>query len=399
VRTRKTVGGHTTQYVLDLATLPVVISDTDAVYLYGLDIIAQQQAERLYYFQDGLESVRQLLDSTGQVETNYAYDPFGVPVMGGDGSNPYQFTGEAWDAEVELLYLRARYYQPEVGRFLSRDPREGTRWLPASLHPYGYTHNNPTNLVDPGGLTAQPPAKPHIVSRSEWGAVDPGVYVVEVRYPKAPCAIPITTGRHEGMFDPMNPQATAGGYARYEDLWAACKSGRLIDPACDRLPPGDTFDLALILDTIVIHHEGNVQTYDVQEVQRQHMIYEGYSDIGYHYMVGPSGSIYEGRSVEVRGAHVTGKNTSMIGVLELGDFQPGMVLKGGREFPWDWDDDPGPTAEQFASTVTLIRWLDYLYGIDRVVGHRDVPEQNTLCPGKNFTQSQIDELNAVAQER
>jgi hypothetical protein len=44
-----------------MATLPVVISDTEAVYLYGLDIIAQQQTERLYYVHDGLGSVRQLL--------------------------------------------------------------------------------------------------------------------------------------------------------------------------------------------------------------------------------------------------------------------------------------------------------------------------------------------------
>ena len=58
-RTSKIVGGDTTQYVLDLAaTLPVVISDTDAVYLYGLEIIAQQQSERLYYVHDGLGSVR-----------------------------------------------------------------------------------------------------------------------------------------------------------------------------------------------------------------------------------------------------------------------------------------------------------------------------------------------------
>ena len=82
VRTSKTVGADTTEYVLDLmATLPVVISDTGAVYLYGLDIIAQQQSERLYYVHDGLGSVRQLLDSTGDMETNYAYDPFGVPVV------------------------------------------------------------------------------------------------------------------------------------------------------------------------------------------------------------------------------------------------------------------------------------------------------------------------------
>ena len=89
MRTSKTVAGDTTEYVLDLAaTLPVVISNTEAVYLYGLDIIAQQQSERLYYMHDGLGSVRQLVDTTSQIEINYAYDPFGVPLVGGDVYNP-----------------------------------------------------------------------------------------------------------------------------------------------------------------------------------------------------------------------------------------------------------------------------------------------------------------------
>jgi RHS repeat-associated protein len=152
------VSGDTTQYVLDLAaTLPVVVSDTEAVYLYGLDIIAQQQAERLYYFHDGLGSVRQLLDSTGQVQTNYAYDPFGVPVVAGDGSNPYQFTGEAWDAEVELLYLRARYYQPEVGRFIAKDPWAGDVWRPSTLNRYSYARSSPVTRTDPDGLNGHGP--------------------------------------------------------------------------------------------------------------------------------------------------------------------------------------------------------------------------------------------------
>jgi RHS repeat-associated protein len=173
VRTRKTVGGHTTQYVLDLATtLPAVSSDTDGVYLYGLDIIAQQQAERQYYMHDGLGSVRQLLDSTGEIETSYAYDPFGVPVMGGDGSNPYQFTGEAWDAEVELLYLRARYYQPEVGRFITKDPWAGELQRPATLNLYAYARNNPFNLVDPTGLDGADPLA--LRERSAvYDAIDP----------------------------------------------------------------------------------------------------------------------------------------------------------------------------------------------------------------------------------
>jgi RHS repeat-associated protein len=154
VRISKIVAGETTEYALDLlATLPVVISDTDAVYLYGLDIIAQQQSERLYYMHDGLGSVRQLVDTTGQVEANYAYDPFGVPVVEGDESNPYQYTGEAWDAEVGLLYLRARYYQPEVGRFVSRDPWTGSTGRPQAMSgPYTYVGNNPATYVDPTGM-------------------------------------------------------------------------------------------------------------------------------------------------------------------------------------------------------------------------------------------------------
>jgi RHS repeat-associated protein len=153
VRTSKTVSGDTTEYLLDLlATLPVVISDTEAVYLYGLDIIAQQQDERLYYVHDGLGSVRQLLDTTGEIETNYAYDPFGVPLAGGEVYNPYQYTGEAWDAEVGLLYLRARYYQPEAGRFITSDPIGADPERPSVSHRWVYVANNPVSMTDPSGM-------------------------------------------------------------------------------------------------------------------------------------------------------------------------------------------------------------------------------------------------------
>lgn len=58
--------------------------------------------------------MHQLDYATGDIATSYAYDPFGAPLAGGTMPNPYRFTGEAWDAEVELLYLRARYYQPAM---------------------------------------------------------------------------------------------------------------------------------------------------------------------------------------------------------------------------------------------------------------------------------------------
>ncbi|NIN64369.1 MAG: hypothetical protein GTO63_06645 [Anaerolineae bacterium] len=160
VRVGKTIGAATTDYLVDVAaTLPVVISDTDAIYLYGLDIIAEQLAgaDRYYYVHDGLGSVRQLLDSTGQIATRYAYDPFGVPLAGNGVPNPWQFTGEAWDAGVELLYLRARYYQPETGRFVTKDPAARDLRQASTLNLYVYVTNNPINLTDPTGDTRRPP--------------------------------------------------------------------------------------------------------------------------------------------------------------------------------------------------------------------------------------------------
>jgi len=191
-RTSKTVSGDTTQYVLDLAaTLPVVVSDTEAVYLYGLDIMAQQQAERQYYFSDGLGSLRHpstglragLLDSAGEVQANYAYDPFGVPVVAGDASNPYQFTGEAWDEEVELLYLRARYYQPETGRFITKDPWAGDVWRPGTLNRYVYVTNNPVNHTDASGMEGSDPLG---LQDGEW---------------REPRTYPLAPGELEGTWD------------------------------------------------------------------------------------------------------------------------------------------------------------------------------------------------------
>ena len=376
VRTSKTVAGDTTEYVLDLAaTLPVVISDTEAVYLYGLDIIAQQQSERLYYVHDGLGSVRQLLDSTGEIQTNYAYDPFGVPLVGGDVYNPYQFTGEAWDQEVGLLYLRARYYQPETGRFITKDPWAGDVWRPGTLDGYVYVSSDPVNHRDPTGLQGEgsvpnpwlpAPPQPHMVSRSEWRALEPGVYAIG-------CVI--VAGRAERIYDPVT---NSGGYAYYSQL-----------------RPGES--LADILDTIVIHHEGNLQFYSVHMVQLSHMVREGYADIGYHFVIGTFGTVYEGRRIDVRGVHVAGQNTGKVGVLLLGDFEPGFATGRGT-YPVDWNDDPDPTGDQVLSTIALVRWLDYLYGIESVKGHREVEGQETACPGERLMPF-IPLFNAVAQER
>jgi RHS repeat-associated protein len=89
----------------------------------------------------------------GQVALAQSYDPFGVPFeASGSGASDYGYTGEWWGSYNDLLFLRARYYDPMVGRFLSQDPWRGVVRSPISLHPYSYVRQNPVRYVDPLGL-------------------------------------------------------------------------------------------------------------------------------------------------------------------------------------------------------------------------------------------------------
>ena len=64
---------------------------------------------------------------------------------------PSFYRGEQYDSDLGLYYLRARYYNPATGRFLSRDPLDGNAVDPASLHKYLYAGGDPVNMVDPTG--------------------------------------------------------------------------------------------------------------------------------------------------------------------------------------------------------------------------------------------------------
>ncbi len=72
----------------------------------------------------------------------------------GNTANNYLYAGEQYDSNLDNYYLRARYYDPSVGRFTARDPFEGLMTNPLSLAKYPYVHGNPVNLIDPSGLFA-----------------------------------------------------------------------------------------------------------------------------------------------------------------------------------------------------------------------------------------------------
>jgi len=98
-------------------------------------------------------STRYLLDSSGVLTRQVAYDGFGRIIAGAIGDFPSQFTGEFRSDVSGLDYLRARYRDPETGRFISVDPFDGSLALPATQHDYAYADNDPLNRVDPSGLS------------------------------------------------------------------------------------------------------------------------------------------------------------------------------------------------------------------------------------------------------
>jgi len=130
----------------------------ESTYVYGLDLISatDEDGVQTYYFSDGLGSTTTVADAGGGVASEYGYDVFGeLRGQSGLPDDVMLFTGEQYDARARrfdagdpgLYYLRARYYDPAIGRFLTQDP------LPMG-NLYAYVGNNPVNYVDPTGLQA-----------------------------------------------------------------------------------------------------------------------------------------------------------------------------------------------------------------------------------------------------
>jgi RHS repeat-associated protein len=154
-RIEKTINGRTIQYLYDGLDIVQEIENTvvSANYVRTMNIdepLARVKADGSvrYYQQDALGSVIALTDDTGAVKTQYSYDPFGGATISGEVSdNPFQYTGREND-NTGLYYYRARYYSPELQRFISEDPIR----LRGGINFFAYVGNNPVKFIDPSGL-------------------------------------------------------------------------------------------------------------------------------------------------------------------------------------------------------------------------------------------------------
>lgn len=86
--------------------------------MIGAGVVA---AGTLFFEADGLNSVTSLSGTSGLTDT-YTYTTFGATTATGTNGNRFRYTGREWDQETGLYYYRARYYAPELGRFITEDP-------------------------------------------------------------------------------------------------------------------------------------------------------------------------------------------------------------------------------------------------------------------------------------
>jgi RHS repeat-associated protein len=173
LRTKKTVRKSDNAYAAEVTYFLYdrqhVILETDgsgntaARYIRGINYVAQYSkatsnggsASLAYYLYNGHGDVVQTVSASGEVQNRYDYDIFGNPTLSIEVSAcNLRYAGEYLDNETGLYYLRARYYDPSIGRFISEDSYWGDDTNPLSLNLYTYCFNDPIRFIDPTGHSA-----------------------------------------------------------------------------------------------------------------------------------------------------------------------------------------------------------------------------------------------------
>ncbi|MBI9051562.1 MAG: RHS repeat-associated core domain-containing protein [Anaerolineaceae bacterium] len=135
-----------------------ILADGENIFLYCNTVVAQvSETQTGYYLPDVLGSVRQMVDDEATLQLAHSFTPFGEELEKfGDAEANFGYTGQKYDAQTGLLYLRARYYAPGSGRFINKDTWRGNYQQPTTLNRWNYVGSSPVNNVDPSGHIITP---------------------------------------------------------------------------------------------------------------------------------------------------------------------------------------------------------------------------------------------------
>jgi len=161
-RVRRTADGYSRYFLYDEDDLLLELGPDGAVWRSYTHLPGTDRPLSVREFGTGTESVyyyvieqpghvRALLDANGSIIGEYAYTPFGEPIATAKGegiAQPFRFMARELDPGTRLYYVRNRWYDPELGRFISEDPLG----LAGGINTYAYLGSDPMNGRDPSGL-------------------------------------------------------------------------------------------------------------------------------------------------------------------------------------------------------------------------------------------------------
>lgn len=194
------------------------------------------------------------------------------------------------------------------------------------LPPMAETTDIPDDLAQPeptGVTSAFGPLS--LVTRAGWGAAEAPQYVAH------------------GESGPFDAETNPAGWLTYPK------------------------PLAEWLRTVIVHHSALAYYHGPQAIQRLHMRQRGWADIGYHFLIDGLGQLYEGRLLNIRGAHTGGFNTGSVGVCLLGNFD--VVV---------------PATAQLETLRALADYVREAFTVTHMAGHRDFQPEATSCPGASL---------------
>jgi len=157
-RARKTVGATTTRFLWDGDDLVMELDGAgnpvrEYSHYPGIDqpfaMRRSSDGVLFYYAQELPGHVAGVINTADQVVNAYEYDPWGLPLSTSEAvPQPFKYGGREYDSETGFYYLRARYYDPQIGRFISEDPIG----LAGGINRFAYVGNHPADARDPSGL-------------------------------------------------------------------------------------------------------------------------------------------------------------------------------------------------------------------------------------------------------